>query len=1364
MLQQAASSSGECGNAAAGALGLQAGGCLSAAQQQQQQQQFHPWGSGIGLAENVQPAQLLRLQQQQQQAYALQAASAGAAAPPAAAAMAVPCMPGFVPETTTGCQQMPGCSGSYSPQQAQQQQQLQQQVPGGTQHGGLAVADTAAAAAAPLDGSPDDAAMLQELLDDLWPAGQPAAAVTAAAAAAAGDATRHAGACPAAVAAAAGTAFVPGADPAGGAGGLDSLGEDPAAVAAVDSIVRQLAAQQQEQPKQVITVQQEQMLQSHQAQQQQQQSVVGPTAVTGRQGCNSSSTSNVTNSSSASPGDLQAASAPAAVCEADLASYSYAAYQTACQVQPWHALLSLPVPDCLLHSIAADLRLPGQQPSSQQQQQRMRAHAAHAAQPLLLQQAPAVQPLGWPGLAGSAAAPLMPAGLAGTAAAAAAAAVPDAVGLLGPQGHADLAALQLGTLPGLQQGAVQLQQMHAPAAVSGLNSPQETAASTAAAPGSAAAAAAAVAAAGGNPLAGQLTVAQRAAAASHLRSMLMLAAAAGESSSAVVSRALQLMQQCGDWMPHAALLQLNSLSVKLMGAAPCDLPEDMREHMIAAVVGATMPEAFLRPGCSLITVDVTTSSSSSSSSRRSEADGGRDAAAVLQRLCSSRSWFARREVRMQLATALAKWMPAQQQQQQQGDVDSTGSSSSSDGSGSCTPVAAAAPHVVLASSPALCQRDWQGAWLAVSCHGLSDAEQLQLTARGGGQYYEIDEGSIAVERCGALPSAAAAAAHDTSSSSSSTWTRWLGSRVSRHAAGPAAAAAGPGQSVLVWFRLAEQPRSGGVRVEVACIGSGACGSAVVLVAQEPQLVAEINAAADAAPAPAGAGAGQQSAAAREQQLQALLWELGLVLELKAALLQAYSRHGTAAAAAAAAAQGTHGSSVSCSCGCCCSDGSCSCCRFAGRQLRAYSSAEVVLLVRAARRLLAAAVKAGCPATAAGVMPVAGLGLQGPEQLLAAAAAAAEGFGSDWRGARPSLLHLAVASQNPQMVAWLLAWGRATGVCWLQHVTAAVGGRVALPGLTPLHLAALLGDAAPVADMLTDVSPAAAAAWFGKALAAAVTPAAAQDSSSSSSSSGGAGSSAAAAGSGRRQQQQQRGPAQHHDSAALPGSGACVPTPAAAGAAAASGILLLPDPALRCCGLTPAALAATVGRVVLNASIAGKVPGAAGGGLAAEAAAEAAAAAAGRPPAEAAPAAAEEPLKPHKASALSGAAGRDASGGAEQQLCAVCQLPLTSFNRDWHQHHSPVYLAPPQQQQAPAGGAAAAGFDGVVAGGSGQAGASSSKDQQPHTAAAAAAAGAVQHDVQPPGAAGVPLQLLAALVAGLLLVGLLASALGQLLEG
>lgn len=107
------------------------------------------------------------------------------------------------------------------------------------------------------------------------------------------------------------------------------------------------------------------------------------------------------------------------------------------------------------------------------------------------------------------------------------------------------------------------------------------------------------------------------------------------------------------------------------------------------------------------------------------------------------------------------------------------------------------------------------------------------------------------------------------------------------------------------------------------------------------------------------------------------------------------------------------------------------------------------------------------------------------------------------------------------------------------------------------------------------------------------------------------------------------------------------------------------------------------------------------------------------------------------------------GDAEHQLCPVCQLPLTSFNRQWHQHHSPAHMALPAEDAA----AAARAFDGVM-----QPAAGSSKEQQQ-----AAAAAAAQDDTQQPAVAGVPLQLLAALVAGLLLLGLLSSAFSRLLE-
>jgi uncharacterized membrane protein YgcG len=740
----------------------------------------------------------------------------------------------------------------------------QQQVPAGSQERGLPGVDAAAAAVAPLDGLTDDAAMLQELLDELCPSGQPAAAT------AAGDTTGQQLA----------AAVVP-----GGVAGPFGRSAHPsaaaAAAAAADSFVHQLAPQQQQQ----------QQLRVIPQQQQQQVAAAGLDGMTWRQGSNSSSTSNVTNSSSASPPDKQATSAAAAaVCQAGVPTYSYAAYQAASQMQPGHQLLSLPVPDSLMQSIAADLGLPMQQCSSQKQQQQPQpqmpslAHAASATQSMLLQQqVPVGQTKSWQGTVSTAAAAAGSAvpGLAGSSAAHCAAA-PNASSslLVAQQQYAYMAQQQQVSAPaGLQQGLLQLpQQLLQPAGMNLSRMPslqaaaavtaaptssgelaaaggnplarQLTGAQRAAAAAPATSAEAAAAAAGGNPLAGQLTGAQRAAAASHIRSMLMVAAAAGESSKAVLARVLQLMQQCGDWVPHTALLQLNSLSVKLMGAQPCDLPEDVREQLIAAVVGATMPEAFLRPGCSLITLDYASfcsssgssssgssssgssssgSSSSGSSGVRGEVDKPQHAAAVLQRLCRhSSSWFAQQDLRVQLAATFAEWLPTQQQQQQQGEVE--GSSSSS-----CAAAAAAAPLVVLACRPALYQQHWQGAWLAVSCHGLAEGEQLQLTARGAGQYYEIDEESIAVERCAALPPSNAR-----SGSSSSTWGSWLGSRLSRHAgfrpteAAAAAGGQGCGQSVLVWFKLAAKPHQGPLRIEVTCSSSSGASGFVVSAAAVQQ--------------------------------------------------------------------------------------------------------------------------------------------------------------------------------------------------------------------------------------------------------------------------------------------------------------------------------------------------------------------------------------------------------------------------------------------------------------------------------------------------------------------------------------------------
>lgn len=61
---------------------------------------------------------------------------------------------------------------------------------------------------------------------------------------------------------------------------------------------------------------------------------------------------------------------------------------------------------------------------------------------------------------------------------------------------------------------------------------------------------------------------------------------------------------------------------------------------------------------------------------------------------------------------------------------------------------------------------------------------------------------------------------------------------------------------------------------------------------------------------------------------------------------------------------------------------------------------------------------------------------------------------------------ALVSCGIVQVAWLLDWGRATGLNWLQHVTAAPAGHGALPGLSALHLSVLAGESGAAADMLT----------------------------------------------------------------------------------------------------------------------------------------------------------------------------------------------------------------------------------------------------------------------------------------------------------
>ncbi|KAF8065724.1 SPL3 [Scenedesmus sp. PABB004] len=568
-----------------------------------------------------------------------------------------------------------------------------------------------------------------------------------------------------------------------------------------------------------------------------------------------------------------------------------------------------------------------------------------------------------------------------------------------------------------------------------------------------------------------------------------------------------LMEACGDWVPHTALLQLHTVSLKLHGVTPASLAPDLRDQLVSAVLRASLHEAFLRPGCTLVTLDAW--------ARHAPCPGGAGAAAeaaeTARRLCGGAGGAGgggaargAARARVQAGRGLAEWAPGR----------------------GVAELRAEPPAVTLVSRPALLSGadgdDDGGPWLAVAVDGLARGEALAVSVRCGGAYQAIAPGSVTVEPC-ALAGARRA-----------------------------------GEAVLVWLQLARAPpRPGPLRLEVTAASSGASGSALALACDDAALVAELNAAAER---------GTTGDVASEQ---ALLGELGLALEVGAALADDAPR-GVGAA---------------------------------GRRLAHYSGADVALLVRSARRLVAAAVRAGCPATAAALLPLAGVGLGSADALLdAVAAAGTDALPRDWAGA--GLLHLAVASQSAPTLAWLLAWGAAAGATWLPRVTAAA----APGGLSPLHLAAL-ADCWHMAELLTDVAPAAAAAWFGRAAA------------------GG------------------------DDGASASGA---APGPAAAA--------LLASTALLAEGATPAALAALAGRVAVNAAVARKLPGDCAAALLAEAAADAAAMAAGRPTAAAAAAAAaEQGGKPKP------------GGAAAEQLCPDCALPLASFGgARWHQHgaHAP----------------------------------------------------------------------------------------------
>lgn len=334
-------------------------------------------------------------------------------------------------------------------------------------------------------------------------------------------------------------------------------------------------------------------------------------------------------------------------------------------------------------------------------------------------------------------------------------------------------------------------------------------------------------------------------------------------------------------------------------------------------------------------------------------------------------------------------------------------------------------------------------------------------------------------------------------------------------------------------------------------------------------------------------------------------------------------------------------------------------------------------------------------------------------------------------------------------------------------------------------------AAPVC--CADMSPAAAAAWFGKVLSARQ-PAATSAAQSSSSSSAAATTAAAGRRSSQGSTQQRSQPA----AAAPTGSMVHSSSGSSNASCAEPCIVLLPAAGMRCGGLTPAAVAALVGRVVLNAAVARKVPaGMQAGELLAEAAADAADVAAGREPEAAAAAAAlagaaaavedDGPLKPKPLSAAR-VAGWGPPADPPEPLCPVCQLPLTSFSRFWHRHHNPVHLPPTQQQQqdpqhAPLStqtgglGQRAEGSTVGVVGGVGLTSQRNSLrlsdvgDVQPESAGKQQeqVQGAVLSSLLPGSVAGggtelMSLQLVVLLVAGLVLVALLGRVFVRMLEG
>jgi hypothetical protein len=158
---------------------------------------------------------------------------------------------------------------------------------------------------------------------------------------------------------------------------------------------------------------------------------------------------------------------------------------------------------------------------------------------------------------------------------------------------------------------------------------------------------------------------------------------------------------------------------------------------------------------------------------------------------------------------------------------------------------------------------------------------------------------------------------------------------------------------------------------------------------------------------------------------------------------------------------------------------------------------------------------------------------------------------------------------------------------------------------------------------TDTSPAAAAAWFGKDLP--------EDSPSASS---------------NRDAGATSGAVSHQETAAGPAE--------------------LPDATImRACGMVPAALAALMGRVVVNARIAACVPGASAAELMHETSMDAAAVVARG----------GAGWLRSNTGGHGQAVGKDKGAGYGDQTCLTCGLPLSVFGHEWHAHDSPGQVAP-----------------------------------------------------------------------------------------